>query len=96
MALGRGLEPLKQDSKSCVLPLNDPRKMVRVTGFEPAASCIPSTYSYQAELHPDVRRSHWSRLLPCVDCPCTSNSAVVEYEGFEPSTSSLPRKRSSN
>jgi hypothetical protein len=74
MALGRGLEPLKQDSKSCVLPLNDPRKMVRVTGFEPAASCIPSTYSYQAELHP----------------------VVVEYEGFEPSTSSLPRKRSSN
>ena len=48
-----GIEPTYPAWKAGVLPLNYTRRMIGVTGFEPATSWSQTRRSSQAEPHPD-------------------------------------------
>ena len=56
-----GIEPTYPAWKASVLPLNYTRRMIGVTGFEPATSWSQTRRSSQAEPHPDIS------FFPC---PC--------------------------
>ena len=49
-----GIEPTYPAWKAGVLPLNYTRRMIGVTGFEPATSWSQTRRSSQAEPHPDI------------------------------------------
>ena len=49
-----GIEPTYPAWKAGVLPLNYTRKIIGVTGFEPATSWSQTRRSSQAEPHPDI------------------------------------------
>ena len=49
-----GIEPTYPAWKAGVLPLNYTRRMIGVTGFEPATSWSQTRRSSQAEPHPDM------------------------------------------
>ena len=50
-----GIEPTYPAWKAGVLPLNYTRRMIGVTGFEPATSWSQTRRSSQAEPHPVIR-----------------------------------------
>ena len=59
-----GIEPTYPAWKAGVLPLNYTRKIIGVTGFEPATSWSQTRRSSQTEPHPDMLFNYVNRLTP--------------------------------
>ena len=59
-----GIEPTYPAWKAGVLPLNYTRKIIGVTGFEPATSWSQTRRSSQTEPHPDMLFNYVNPLTP--------------------------------
>ena len=82
-----GIEPTYPAWKAGVLPLNYTRRMIGVTGFEPATSWSQTRRSSQAEPHPEISsgihdpdiRSYLNQLSPDCICCCACQPQRKKY-----------------